>query len=622
MPGMSVVCDVMGGLKESESKISRSLDGLIHNDRYERTILLNERFYFLGYTKYEEYPVTVLETGEVYVCLEGHMYGKSRAQIIDEISQLAEGIFRPQAQTRETVRKWLVDTDGDFLVFMLHKGSREIAILNDALGRLPLYYCEANGKVVVGRELRFITNLVSGIKCDKMGIAQYLLFRHSLGPRTLLENVKRLAPANLIRVSIEKRKIEIQRLHEWNLEEKKHRGVSLARNASQLVSLFSEACRNRTDSSKRNVVSLSGGLDSRSVAACLYKNRIPFSAATFLDSAGRAEADARIAEQLARALRTDWRLFHLSPPKGRDLLRLLKAKGGLNSLEMAFILPFFDKIIEAYGSRVTYFTGDGGGRLKPPPVPTRELRGLDDVVDWIVSGQRGRLFPLDDVCALTGVHGEEIIDEVKECVERCPERAWKSKYEHYRFFERSPKVGFEGEDRNRFFFWSVTPFFAVQFFDYVMNCPDEQKARYVLYHDFLSRLCRQAADIPDLLGKLGGAQRARLPGFVALSRSLRSGRLERLGRMLRSRRRSRGTGVVDSAPMTGANSTLVNCLMAQMDNCEPVLSYLSRAGILEILGDRGKRGQQPAALLTIASTIEAFECGTSSIERYSESEFV
>lgn len=621
MPGMSFVCDLIGSLKGSESIISRSLDSMIHTERYERRTLLDESSYFLGCTKYEGYPVAVLETGDVYVYLEGRMYGKSSARVTHGVTQLAERVFRPQVQARETVGEWLLGTDGDFLVFMLHKSSSEIAIVNDALGRLPVYYCETNSKFLAARELRFITDVVPGRKFDKMAIAQYLLLGYPLGQRTLLENVNRLAPASLIRISLEKRKIEIQGLHDWNLEEKKHRQASVAGNASQLVSLFSEACRSRTDPINRSIVSLSGGLDSRSVAACLNENRIPFSAVTFLDSARGAEADARIAGHLARALGAEWRIFHLSPPTGRDLLRLLKAKGGLNSLEMGFILPFFDRIIEAYGSRVTYLTGDGGDKVLPSHLPAGKLRGLDDLIAWIVSTRR--IFTLDDVSTLTAIYTDDIVDEIRRNVLSYPETDWNAKWLHFRIFERGFKWTFEGEDRNRFFFWSAAPFYSIRFFEYAMNCPDEQKTRYVLYRDFLSRLSRRASRIPDEGGKLATARRARLPGFVALSRLLRSGRLGILGRLLSSGRRSRVTGLVQRAPLADANSALVSCLMAQIGNCEPVLSYLSRSGILTVLGDCAKRSKQElASIFTIASAIEASECGTSTIERYADSAFV
>lgn len=619
---MSFACDLSGGLKGSKAPIFDSLGSMLHTEQYERRTLLNENLYFLGCTKYEEYPVAVLQTQEFCAYLEGRIY-ESRPRITDRIAQLAERVFRPQVDARETVGKWLLGTDGDFVVFMLHKASGDVAIVNDVLGRLPLYYYQADGRLFVSRELRFVSDLAHRRTFDRMAIAQYLLFGHPLGRRTLLENVNRLPPASLIHISTEKQQVEIHRLHDWNLEEKRHRRVSVAKNAGQLVSLFSEACSNRTESINKSVVSLSGGLDSRSVAACLSENRMPFSAATFLDSAGTAERDARIAGLLTHALEADWRLFRLRPPKGRDLLRLLKTKGGLNSLEMSFLLPFFDGIIDVYGPRVTYFTGDGGDKLVGSMLPVWELKSLDDFVNWIVTRRRGRIFTLDMVSALTGVPSGDIVDEIGERIGSYSETDWFMKCVHYRIFELGPRWNYEGEDRNRFFFWSTTPFYSVQFLEYAINCPEEQKAKHALYYEFLSQLSRRASGVPDEIGKLVTGKRARLPGYAAVSGLVRSGRLGMLGRMLQSHRRSRVTGLVGRLPLPNANSALLDCLAAQIETCEPVRNYLSRSGVLAIIGDDSKRhGRDLGSLFTIASAIEAFECGTSTIERYSESDFV
>jgi len=53
----------------------------------------------------------------------------------------------------------------------------------------------------------------------------------------------------------------------------------------------------------------------------------------------------------------------------------------------------------------------------------------------------------------------------------------------------------EGEDRNRHFFWSVTPFYALEFFRYALNCPDRDKQTYRLYREFLAELHPAVAGI-------------------------------------------------------------------------------------------------------------------------------
>ena len=43
-------------------------------------------------------------------------------------------------QRRIAVDKWLSTTDGEFVIYALNKKSDEFVVINDILGRLPVYY--------------------------------------------------------------------------------------------------------------------------------------------------------------------------------------------------------------------------------------------------------------------------------------------------------------------------------------------------------------------------------------------------------------------------------------------------------------------------------------------------
>ena len=66
-----------------------------------------------------------------------------------------------------------------------------------------------------------------------------------------------------------------------------------------------------------NVVSLSGGLDSRAVAAGLRREEIPFTAATFLDSQQTNAADVRVASRVAAGVGSGVAAIPPAPPPGK-----------------------------------------------------------------------------------------------------------------------------------------------------------------------------------------------------------------------------------------------------------------------------------------------------------------
>lgn len=409
MPGISFKCDLGKNSIKRDNLFFRSLNSIIHNSRYEQEILLNEDSYFLGYTKYSEYPIKVVENSKFWVCLEGRIYGRDHTVINKELNDLMENIFNNQAvETHKIVVNWLLKIDGDFIIFALDKKTKDFAIINDALGRLPLYYYKSDQELIISRELRFISNLVEDNKFERMSIAQYLLFGYPLGKRTLLSNIYRLGPSTLIRIYNNSSEIEIDSLNCFNFEEKKYNNDDIEKNANELVSLFSEACKNRADSTNKNIISLSGGFDSRSLAACFHKNKIPFSVVTLLEPNKTNSSDVEIAEQLAKLFDIDCKTCILNPPQGKDLLMLIKIKNGLNYLGLSFILPFFDEIKQKYGSGITFFTGDGGDKLLPDLRPLKKLKDLNDLVSYIVS--RNSIFTIHDVAAVTGIQESEIID--------------------------------------------------------------------------------------------------------------------------------------------------------------------------------------------------------------------
>ena len=609
MPGISFIYDLNGNLKQKESEILHSLKSMLHNERYKYKVLFHENSYFLGYTKYKEYPITSFENDEFYIYLEGQIYGKDHQTLNTELNDLAKNIFHNQDNGNEQVAEWLLNTDGDFIIFILHKYSHRISLINDAFGRLPLYYYNSDGKLLISRQVQFVSDLINNQQFDRMGIAQYLLFGYTTGKRTLLNNIYYLEPGTLIKINFNSSEIKINNVHQFNFEVKKYSDRKIEENAIELVLLFCRACKDRAKSFNKNVLGLSGGLDSRAVAAALCKTGIPFSAATRLRFDKSEKKDVEIARKLASELKLDWKLFNCDQPKGKDFLKLLIMKDGLNFLGMSFILSFFDKIRETYGPKITYFTGDGGDRLKPTLKPLKRLKNLDDLVNYIIS--TNNIFSFNDVITLTNIPKNEIIDEIKNLILSYPERDLYQKYVHFMIYESAFKWVFEGEDRNRFYFWSVTPFYSIHFFNYVMNCPDSMKTKYKLYRKFLIKLSTQASAIENASWNLPiTSKKIELYLFAYfIYKNLPS----RLKKVVKSKFKKKNINSYESNPK------IMNCFWEQIENCKSIYNYLSIKDIKEIK-NMSKKGFYN--LITITSTIEKFECKESTFEKYYESELI
>lgn len=268
MPGLSFICDLKGGLRRESRPILKTMESLKHDEQYERHEWLNDDCHYLGYTAYREYPIQSFDLGDVVIYLEGRCYGRNPTVDEKALYELRDLGFAVDRGAQGQLVDWLRKADGDFVAILFHKQTKDLFIVNDIFGRLPLYYWKAPHRLILTRELRFIADFMDLKRFDRMALAQHLLIGYPLGERTLLENVHRLPPATSIRIRKAQSRIDIDHLYRFNCEPKADSRRSVKDNAAELAVLFSRSCAARAAPDANTVISLSGVFDSRAVAAC------------------------------------------------------------------------------------------------------------------------------------------------------------------------------------------------------------------------------------------------------------------------------------------------------------------------------------------------------------------
>jgi asparagine synthase (glutamine-hydrolysing) len=487
MPGISFACD---RLNKSKQVARDSFEELRHFNNYHCKEYLADAAFFVGISGYVEYPSHLYEDEHVVVLLEGCIYNCTREALDDRLRDLSKLLLEePLSEIR--VRSWLFSVDGDFLIFCHLKSRDMVCILNDLFGRLPFYYANMDGLFLGSREWRFVVRQLPEPRCDKMGLALFLLFTFTIGKRTLWEGVKALEGGSVLRIECNNAASELTRVCEFNFQELEESGGH-SFDIDELAALFRKAAANRVGNSGLNVIGLSGGLDSRAVAAALGNH--PLIGVSRLSPNGKERRDVRVAKIVASAQENmKWEVIEAKAATSDDFLNLLNMKGGMNSLGMSFNLPFLNEVRERYGSGIRYFTGDGGDRVKPHFSCRASLGSIEGLRDYVIASFAAT--SLKAVTEFTACSEDEVCREVQEYLLACPETSLKHKYMHFQIYESAFKWVFEGEDRNRFYFWSVTPFYGTQFFLRLMSIPDQKKHFYRLYRKFLVSLSGTLARI-------------------------------------------------------------------------------------------------------------------------------
>lgn len=486
MPGLSLVYN-SERRRAAADALAAAQAATVHDERYVTRVLSGDDGHVLCFSGYAEYPIGSFDLGKYIAHVEGRILGADEATVAARLAELPDLMI---GDRQRELAEWLVATNGDFVIYVLDRPGGPIGIVNDVLGRLPLYWRQAVEGFFLSRDLRFIAKLMPRVRFDRMAIAQHLLVGYPVAGRTLLEGVARLDGATFIR--FDRDTARLTPLRPLNLEPKTRASCSTAENGAVLAELFTLACARQSWLGHHNVVSLSGGFDSRAIAAGLHAAGVPFSCATFVDHAGNAAGDVQPAERLAKLFGSPWKLERLGPPRASDILKLLRMKSGMSSLGMSFLLPFLASVRDEWGPALQLSTGELGFTLLEPAAAVA-LRQARDLVDYLIAyGQR---LPLEVVARLTMLDEADIVSELERVILAHPEPELEQKLAHFVFVERALRWQLEAEDRNRCYFWTTTPFSDNDFVRAAMNCPDDQKRLYGLYRAFLVALSPAAAAI-------------------------------------------------------------------------------------------------------------------------------
>jgi len=456
----------------------------------------------VGHVGYADYPIRTWAGERFFIGVEGEIYNKTWARSSSELRELADLWLGTGAAPDEDLRRWILDADGEYVVVMAsHDGERAL-VFADPLGRLPLYCHLSDTEMVVARQSRFVESIVEFPALDPVGAGHFLWLGHLLGRRTLRQGVE-FAPAaarfsgRIVSGAVESSLVPLYR-HNCDLRDEGR--DARVDPAPELVELFTAACRERveTERPRRPLLSLSGGLDSRAVAAGMARAGVPVQCATYLAAGGRGACEVPIARRLADSLDLPWQLIELDAPGAEDRELLIALKDGLNFVDMAFILDYLRRIKERWGGDTLYLTGDGGDRGLPA---FRDI-GCPDSLDQRTRrlGRRHAMMPREDAERLFRLEPGTLLEELGAALASYPESSLENKREHYALYDRTRRFLFEGEDRTRCFLWETSPFYSWPFFERAMRVPSVAKAGHRLYTRFLRLLSPACVEIPEPSG--------------------------------------------------------------------------------------------------------------------------
>ena len=481
-----------------ESKFHGAQSLMLHASDYQATVDAFAPGLIVGHVGYPQYPVRTFQANGCLIAIEGRVYERRKnVELESSLRCLADTIWTNGEETHRSIRSWILGWEGEYLVVIADPRKKRLVIFNDPLGRLPFVYFVDAKQFVAAREDKFVARFAkTGL--DRLGAAETLWTGYALGARTLFEGVVRLPAGSLLLAEARDSQISTQltSLMEFDFDDKDY-SRRIETNASDLEDLILSAAASRGCDSpaQLNVISLSGGQDSRAAAIAMKKVGAACVSTTFISSSGYGRKDARLAKQISEKLSIPWYLIQVPDGGNFEAHRLVTMTDGHNLITMSFILSFMDAIIARWGRSATYVTGDGGDKLFPNILPRRLVSNVDALVREI--SEDHAIVPAPIVEKIFHLPAGTLEAELRALLLSYPEQNLAQKSVHYTIFERGHNWLFEGEDRARFFLWQSTPFYSFPIFQYAMRVPDSFKLHNRLYRMLQMRLDPEVAAIPD-----------------------------------------------------------------------------------------------------------------------------
>jgi hypothetical protein len=188
--------------------------------------------------------------------------------------------------------------DGNYLIVIWDSEKNVIHILSDRYGHFPLYYYHENNLFVFSTSMEALLAAVS-IKpsLNYSAIAQILCFKRILSVDTLIEDVCQLESSSHLTYRPHTTKITIEAY--WRPWSGWTGRRALSQNIlPELVSSFTRNVNRLLEINGHHILALSGGYDSRAIAACILGKKEKFLSVSY---GNRTSPDVRIAKRVALA---------------------------------------------------------------------------------------------------------------------------------------------------------------------------------------------------------------------------------------------------------------------------------------------------------------------------------
>jgi hypothetical protein len=467
----------------------------------QRTILKHEEYFFFHdlistascrsfLSVYDGYPYTSWKHRDSMILLLGLIYNLTEEQIRNSVNPIAEK-FDTSGGCNDLLETFVLRADGDFIIQIYNEKSGKLLIFNDHLGRLPFYYYFRGETAVFSSEIKTILETAESIELNKPGIAEFFMFGYQLGNKTIFRDTYRLQPSEAIILTKDKNEIfSTAEFHFSTDRDHISKGASL----DLLAETFTGAVRTRhstlTALGYGTIADLSGGFDTRAVLGALAKCSDHTDYFTFQYIQDESEIAAGLFRLMGSPGTFSKMSFPVVPPAGEITALLYKTDALVNYYTTHVCYHDILYLKSRVPGRKARFSGLGGELIRHPYKIC-----YDTIYEDICNRKYSQLNP-SEASSLINYNAGQFCGELKSYLASYPEvtKADQLKRFYYEYYRNH--VGIAAEDRERIHFWTVQPFWSLDFMRTVFHQIPLSWSGYGYFIRFLKILEPRLLELP------------------------------------------------------------------------------------------------------------------------------
>ncbi len=450
-----------------------------------------------------QYPYQVFRSGSEIILIEGKIYNIDPEQdrtFINNVQKLAK-------TGNTSLLEYFHSLDGEFVIYVINRLSRNFFMINDYLGRLPLYVWHQK-RFILSRDIFVMDKVTTGLLFDESSIYQYVRLGFTLGKRTLFHDIDRIAGSSFL--TVDEKGVSLQ---EGSFDTGIFRDTYTGKEPEKaLYEIFRKSVKDRMKPDNKVVVSLSGGAGSRLVAGEIEKSDYRADFATYTTETPVFGKEMEVVKKIGKHYEHSPHVTVCKSWSPEFFDELAGAKGGAGDFGRAFEMQFLKDLASRFQQMITGYGITSTLAYLFPDVPVNKKK----FAAFVLKKHKVSKIRTLDRFFLFDLKKEE--KNLREQLMELPVKNTILKYKYFLLAEQARNLLFEEEDRDRSFIWSTSPFYNPEFYRLAHSVPEKLKKKYALMEKFTRLVDPRLAEIPHAQWDIALSEKQRVRKMIFMEK--------------------------------------------------------------------------------------------------------